>query len=49
MTASGTIQRLGNVPSSSVNVSGAKPAAAAPKQAEEDLEVPAFMRKSLKK
>lgn len=49
MSASGTIQRLGNVPTSSVNVGGAKPMSTAPKKAEEDLEVPAFMRKSLKK
>ena len=56
MTASGTIQRLGNAPSSSMKMgamgaSQAQPTGAAnvkPK-AEDDLEVPAFMRKSLKK
>jgi cell division protein FtsZ len=48
MTASSTIQRLGNAPTSKVTLSGAKQVAA-PKKVEEDLEIPAFMRKSLKK
>ncbi len=58
-TASGTIARLGNAPSSKMNMgqpssnvaSGmmADAAKSKAKQMEEDLEVPAFMRKSLKK
>ncbi len=44
-SATGTIQKLGNVPTSNVSVSGVKPA---PKS-EVDLEVPAFMRKTLRK
>lgn len=43
-SAAGTIQRLGNQPTSTVTVG--KPQ---PQNAEEDLEVPAFMRKSLNK
>lgn len=57
MTASGTIQRLGNAPTSSMKVGGlghtgvssAHTNAQKPKSMEEDLEIPAFMRKSLKK
>ncbi len=57
MTASGTIQRLGNAPTSSMKVGGmgqtgvtsGSPAMAKSKSMDEDLEVPAFMRKSLKK
>jgi cell division protein FtsZ len=52
MTAAGTIQRLGHAPTSTVKVVGdlkhvnvVNPA----KKMEEDLEIPAFMRKSLKK
>ncbi|MBU0578091.1 cell division protein FtsZ [Patescibacteria group bacterium] len=48
VSAAGTIQRLGNAPTSSASLGGTKPAMV-PKRAEEDLEVPAFMRKSLKK
>ncbi|MBN2307007.1 cell division protein FtsZ, partial [Candidatus Peregrinibacteria bacterium] len=55
MTASGTIQRLGNAPTSSMKMrtvgqaqQAAGMAAVKPK-AEDDLEIPAFMRKSLKK
>ena len=55
MTASGTIQRLGNAPTSGMRMGTVGQAQAAagmtsvkPK-AEDDLEVPAFMRKSLKK
>ena len=44
-TASGTIQKLGNIPTSNVNLSGMKPV----QKAEVDLEVPAFMRKTLRK
>ena len=50
MTATGTIQRLGHSPTSKMTVGDVKQAVPAPtKKAEEDLEVPAFMRKSLKK
>jgi cell division protein FtsZ len=52
MTASGTIQRLGHSPTSTTTVGDVRPMGApapAPKKAEDDLEVPAFMRKSLKK
>ncbi|MBN2087165.1 cell division protein FtsZ [Candidatus Peregrinibacteria bacterium] len=49
MSASGTIQRLGNAPTSSMKMGDMQKPMAAPKKAEEDLEVPAFMRKSLKK
>ncbi len=48
-TASGTIQRLGNVPTSSVNVSGIQHQGQQAKKSEVDLEVPAFMRKTLRK
>ncbi|MBU0727469.1 cell division protein FtsZ [Patescibacteria group bacterium] len=48
MSASGTIQRLGNAPTTNTSMSGSKPVGA-PQRIEEDLEVPAFMRKSLKK
>ena len=51
-TATGITQRLGHSPTSSMNVNtGATPGVSIPKpkSAEEDLEVPAFMRKSLKK
>jgi cell division protein FtsZ len=48
MTASGTIQRLGHAPTSKMTVGDVKPAMSH-KKVEEDLEVPAFMRKSLKK
>ena len=51
-TATGITQRLGNAPTSTMKVGqpGAVSAPVAkPKNAEEDLEVPAFMRKSLKK
>jgi cell division protein FtsZ len=46
-TASGTIQRLGHAPTATVRLGDS--AKLAPKKIEEDLEVPAFMRKSLKK
>ncbi len=47
ISASGTIQRLGNAPSSGIRVSGiGQPA---PKSASEELDIPAFMRKALKK
>ncbi len=55
MTAGGTIQRLGNIPSSSMAVgkqsmsSNTSNMNVKAKSMEEDLEVPAFMRKSLKK
>lgn len=53
MTASGTIQRLGHAPTSSMKMSGMGQTGSSsnvkPKSIEEDLEVPAFMRKSLKK
>lgn len=45
-TASGTIQRLGNIPASHLQVSNIKPVSSKP---EVDLEIPAFMRKTLKK
>ena len=45
-TAAGTIQRLGHAPTSNIKVSGIQPAG---KRQEVDLEVPAFMRKTLKK
>jgi len=49
-TASGITQRLGNTPTSTTNIStGSKMGGLKPKHSEEDLEVPAFMRKSLKK
>lgn len=44
-TANGTIQRLGNVPTSSLNLKGVQQV----KKSEVDLEVPAFMRKKLGK
>lgn len=44
-SASGTISRLGNAPTSSVKLSGIQSA----KKPEVDLEVPAFMRKTLRK
>ena len=50
MTASGTIQRLGNAPTSTMRMGSVGQAPMVkPKSVEEDLEVPAFMRKSLKK
>ncbi len=54
MTATGTIQRLGHAPTSTMKVGDvvpgtSKPAPAKVLKPEEDLEVPAFMRKSLKK
>lgn len=57
MTATGTIQRLGNAPTSTMKVGGmghtgvtsSHVNAQKPKSMEEDLEIPAFMRKSLKK
>ena len=48
-TAAGITQRLGNVPTSQTKVSPMGAPAVKPKSPEEDLEVPAFMRKSLKK
>ncbi len=45
-SASGTIQRLGNIPTSNVKVMGVQPAG---NKSEVDLEVPAFMRKTLRK
>ena len=51
MTAAGTIQRMGHAPTSTMKVGEMKhsgPMTPA-KKAEEDLEIPAFMRKSLKK
>lgn len=49
-TANGTIQRLGNVPTSNVRVSGIQSQNInAPKGNEVDLEIPAFMRKTLRK
>jgi cell division protein FtsZ len=49
-SASGTIQRLGNIPTSKMTVGDVqRTSTLIPKKAEEDLEVPAFMRKSLKK
>jgi cell division protein FtsZ len=52
MTAHGTIQRLGHAPTATTrvgNVGGNAPQDNKVKKPEEDLEVPAFMRKSLKK
>ena len=50
-TASGITQRLGNVPTSTMNLGNHSKTGMTlkPKNNEEDLEVPAFMRKSLKK
>jgi cell division protein FtsZ len=52
-TAQGITQRLGNAPTSTTRLapgaSGQPAVSVKPKNAEEDLEVPAFMRKSLKK
>lgn len=48
-SASGTIQRLGHAPTSKMTVGDIQKSSSAPKKMEEDLEVPAFMRKSLKK
>lgn len=48
VTAEGTLQRLGHTPTTKVQVGPVKPGAA-PQKAEEDLEVPAFMRKALRK
>ncbi len=45
-TAAGTLQRLGHTPTSSLKLGGIQPAT---KKMEEDLEVPAFLRKSLRK
>ena len=50
MTASGTIQRLGNIPTSQMKVGDSmKPSLVSKPKAEDDLEIPAFMRKTLKK
>ena len=50
LTAAGTIQRLGHAPTSSMKIGDARHTPMTPaKKAEEDLEIPAFMRKSLKK
>jgi cell division protein FtsZ len=49
MTASGTIQRLGHAPVSELKVGDVKPIPKQTTKTGEDLEVPAFMRKSLKK
>jgi len=50
MTAAGTIQRLGNVPTSQVRVGEIRQSSPSAKQEQgEDLEVPAFMRKKLNK
>jgi len=46
-TAAGTIQRLGHAPTSNVKVSGIQQQGA--RKQEVDLEVPAFMRKTLRK
>ena len=46
-SAAGTIQRLGNKPTSNVNVTGTQ--STDKKSSEVDLEVPAFMRKTLGK
>ena len=46
-TAAGTIQRLGHAPTSNVKVTGVQQQGA--KKQEVDLEVPAFMRKTLRK
>lgn len=50
-TAEGTIQRLGHAPTTSLKVGmpGAPKTADAKKQEEADLEIPAFMRKALRK
>jgi len=48
-TTSSTLQRLGSTPTTSVKVSSVKPGAAAARRPEVDLEVPAFMRKTLHK
>lgn len=48
-TASGTLQRLGSVPTNPVRVTGVQPVSNNKSKQEVDLEVPAFMRKSLKK
>jgi len=45
-SAAGTIQRLGHAPTSTAKVTGVQPAG---KSADVDLEVPAFMRKTLRK
>ena len=45
-SAAGTLQKLGHAPTSNVKVSGVQPTA---KKSEVDLEVPAFMRKALRK
>jgi len=47
-SAAGTIQRLGHAPTSNVRVTGMQHAGAG-KSADVDLEVPAFMRKTLRK
>ena len=47
-TAAGTLQRLGHTPQSKATAK-AKGGQAVPKKPEEDLEVPAFMRKTLRK
>lgn len=46
-TASGTLQRLGNMPTKNLNVTGIQQSGV--KKSEVDLEVPAFMRKTLRK
>ena len=48
MSASGTIQRLGHSPTMTTRVVGT-PGVTTPQKQEEDLEVPAFMRKKLNK
>lgn len=48
-TAVGTIQRLGHAPTSNVQVTGVQQAGTPAKKPEVDLEVPAFMRKTLRK
>ncbi len=45
-SAAGTLQKLGHAPTSNVKVTGVQPGA---KKSEVDLEVPAFMRKALRK
>ena len=47
-SASGTIQRLGNTPTSNVRVTGMQQSGAK-SSSDVDLEVPAFMRKTLRK
>lgn len=47
-SAAGTIQRLGNIPTSSIRLTGVQPAASKGGSTV-DLEVPAFMRKTLRK